>query len=357
MTGNKFYVATDSQTIIEFPSEKIVYFGFEDFKLKIVEGDSCFICGASKKDKEFNDEHIIPNWILKRYELHSKLINITTERDVQYGRYVVPCCKECNSQLGDLIETPISKLLTKTYNELVDSLKADNGFLNLIYRWMSLLFFKTHLKDTYYRKVLDTRVDSGSLGDEYDWAGMHHIHCMCRVHYTDAVVNPNVYGSLLILPTINILVDKFDYADLMLGKTVMIILNEICIIAVLDDSAAITSMMNHVISKITGPLTPYQIKEFFVRMAHANMHLEPRPTFSSRINEQGKYEIDVDRPEECRVLEQQIITTGELLYKYAKDFIVPDLPNRDKILEEIREGKRGYILNEKGEFIQHKLPS
>ena len=126
MDGNSIYIATDKQTIIEYPSEKTVYFGFEDFKAKIVEGDCCFICGALKEEKEFNDEHIIPNWILRRYELHNRLINIATERNVQYGKYVVPCCKECNSQLGDLIETPLSKLLTKTYDELVESLKTDS---------------------------------------------------------------------------------------------------------------------------------------------------------------------------------------------------------------------------------------
>jgi len=351
----KLFFTTDRQTIIEAVTAKTVYFGLRDFKEKIVTGNCCFICGARPEEKEFNDEHIIPNWVLRRYKLHDKQINITPDRAVKYGGYVVPCCKECNTQLGKLVEEPVNELLTKSYNEMAAAIRADHNLFKLLYRWMCLLFFKTHLKDTYYPKELDRRIDHGKLGDQYDWQRMHHIHCMCRVHYTEAVLDPEVYGSLVILPTLNFDVNKFDYMDHMLGKTAMVMLGDVCIIAVLDDSAIVTNMIDHVLAKITGPLTNFQLKEFFLRMAHTNIHIEPRPIFSSTINANGEYAIEVQRPEECRIAEQQIITVGELLHFHAERFIADDLPNREQILLEIKQGKRAYILNEKGEFIQHKI--
>lgn len=353
----KLFITTDKQTIIEAVTGRTLYFGFEDFKEKIVQGGCCFICGAAPDEKEFNDEHIIPNWVLRRYKLHDKQIEITPERVIKYGRYVVPCCKECNTELGKLVEEPVNQLLTMPYDKIAEAIKENPNLFKLVYRWMCLLFFKTHLKDTYYPKVLDHRINVGKLADEYDWHGMHHIHCMCRVHYTGAVVQPDVYGSLLILPALNISADQFDYMDHMLGKTAMVILGEVCVIAVLNDSAIVTNMIDHVLAKITGPLTNFQLKEFFVRMVHTNIHIDPRPVFRSTINLQGEYAIEVQRPEQCKIVEEEIITVGELLHFHAEKFIPDDVPNREQILEEVKQGKRGYVLNEKGEFIQHTLPA
>ncbi|MGZ3858142.1 MAG: hypothetical protein ACXVMS_01335 [Flavisolibacter sp.] len=353
----KMFITTDKQTIIELPSEKTLYFGLEDFKEKIVTGNDCFICGASPEDKEFNDEHVIPNWVLRRYQLHNKRINITSERSVKYGSYTVPCCKQCNEELGRTVEAPVNELLKKPYTEIANAIKADRTLYQLLYKWMCLLFFKTHFKDTYLPKELDQRINAGKLGDHYDWAGMHHIHCMCRAHHTNAVIDQRVYGSLVILPVFDISVDRFDYMDNMVGKTAMVMLGDLCIIAVLDDSCACTLMFDHVLEKITGRLTPYQIKELFARMAHANIHLEPRPVFSSTITSGAVYEIQVQIPEEFGLSDNQIITTGEILHYYVNQFISDDIPDRDKILEEIKQGKRAYILNAEGEFIQHELPS
>jgi hypothetical protein len=43
---------------------------------------------------------------------------------------------------------------------------------------------------------------------------------------------------------------------------------------------------------------------------------------------------------------------GELLYNLCKD-MMPQIENREQILEEIKLGKRRYLMNEKGEFINH----
>jgi hypothetical protein len=144
---------------------------------------------------------------------------------------------------------------------------------------------------------------------------------------------------------LNIAVDKVDYMDHMFGKTAMVMLGDVCVIAVLDDSAIVTNMIDHVLAKITGPLTSFQLKEFFVRMAHTNIHLEPRPILRSTLNANGEYAIEVRRPEECRLAEQLIITVGELLNYHAERFFADDLPNREQILLEIKLGKRAYILN------------
>ena len=53
------------RTVINGKGE-IVFFGLKHFLDDIVKGDCCFICGAKPGSKQFNDEHIIPDWILRK---------------------------------------------------------------------------------------------------------------------------------------------------------------------------------------------------------------------------------------------------------------------------------------------------
>lgn len=107
-----------SSTIVN-DTGKILLFGFQHFIDEIVKGDCCFICGAKRGSKHFNDEHIIPDWVLKRFNLHAKCVNLTNATQFRYGQYKVPCCKDCNTELGKYYEEPISNLLSKPYREVV----------------------------------------------------------------------------------------------------------------------------------------------------------------------------------------------------------------------------------------------
>ena len=66
----------NSITILD-NKEKILLFSVEDFYNRIVIGSDCFICGASPVSKKFNNEHIFPDWLLAKYRLHQKGINLT----------------------------------------------------------------------------------------------------------------------------------------------------------------------------------------------------------------------------------------------------------------------------------------
>lgn len=92
---------------------KTIFFSYEDFIKKNVDGNCCFICGAEALSKEFNDEHIIPNLVLTKFALHKKTITLPNGTKFNYGQYKIPCCKECNSELGETFETPVSELLKK----------------------------------------------------------------------------------------------------------------------------------------------------------------------------------------------------------------------------------------------------
>jgi hypothetical protein len=61
---------------------KVLVFSTKRFIEDICLGDCCFICGAKPDEKPFNNEHILPDWVLRRYDLFARTItqNYSAER-------------------------------------------------------------------------------------------------------------------------------------------------------------------------------------------------------------------------------------------------------------------------------------
>jgi hypothetical protein len=103
---------------------RVIFFSAKRFEQDIGLGDCCFICGAKPSDRPFNDEHILPEWLLRRYNLFSETIKLPNESLVRYDRYTVPCCVDCNRNMGETIERPISEVIQAG----PDAINAPRGF-------------------------------------------------------------------------------------------------------------------------------------------------------------------------------------------------------------------------------------
>src|ERR1700719_2400009 len=86
---------------------RVLLFSVDRFVNDIGEGDCCFICGASPGSQVFNNEHVIPDWLLAKHRFRSSRISLPNATDFIYGRYTIPCCQECNSQMAETYEKPI----------------------------------------------------------------------------------------------------------------------------------------------------------------------------------------------------------------------------------------------------------
>lgn len=203
---------------------KVLFFGLERFKREIVEGGGCFICGCSPKEHVFNDEHVIPDWLLREFDLHNKQISLPNLAGLKYSQYKVPCCVRCNSLLGQSFEIPVSKLLKGGYEAVCEHMKKNGPWL--LYLWLSLVFFKTHLKDRSLRFALDKRKGTEKIAEIYDWNTMHHIHCVIRSIYTGIPLNQKIMGSFFLLPAkMASHIEPFDYIDLFFTKTIFLRFN------------------------------------------------------------------------------------------------------------------------------------
>ena len=334
---------------------RILLMSCQRFIDEIVMGDACFVCGASPKNKTFNDEHVIPRWILRRFGLFDKQITLPTGERRHYRGYRVPCCVDCNSLLGKTVETPVSQLLDGDYEAVARRL--DEPALRLLFTWLSLLFFKIHLKDRSVRLHKDPRLGLEAVGDAYDWGDMHHLHAVARSPYTRASLLPEVIGSLQVYEITGELThDGWDYLDFTFDQTVIVRIGRIGIVATLNDSTAAESAWSDRLDVIDAPISELQLREIGAMFALANRDLIDRPVFSTLVYDKAFTMIACQRPPlRLKDFEQQAF--GHVLlfavrnYVEAKAIMVDGTRDPEQVAAAISTGNVRF-LTFNGEFIR-----
>lgn len=349
-----YYLHGESKNIITPKSRKIIHYSYTDFIQSVVEGNCCFICGAKPDSKPFNDEHVIPKWILTHFGTQDSFTILPNKARIKYSQYKVPCCQECNSELGKKIEAPISTFLRRSYDEICDDLEKNDRLYLKLFHWMCLLFFKTHYKDCFIRMEKDHRIQSGTIASTYCWHELYHIHSMARQHYTKAQISDRVYGSIMVFEAIDE-PNEFDYLDNLNSNVMMIKVGKIVVFAVLNDSRFCLALYRTFLSKISGALTIVQIREIFARLRYANQNILERPRFYTEIERKKGHRIKAIIPKEIALLnkEEENVSLFKLMRFYLEDIMSNDVPNREQLLKDIEEGRAQFILDEHGKFFQY----
>jgi len=263
--------------------KSVLHFSADRFARDICDGDCCFICGASPKDVKFNREHVLPDWIIRKYGLHKQTITLPNGQQHQYGTYKTPCCVECNSLLSEVYEQPLSKVLSSGHDAVVSYVR--NGGAQTLFTWLALIFLKTHLKDTSLR--LHLREDAGkqSIAADYAWRDFHHLHCLARSAYTGAHIESEAFGSLMVVPTkIEPEMIPFDLIDLSVAQTLVLRMDDFALCATFNDGCAVNIGLQSLLGKIRGALNWIQTRELAAQFACCNLHLKNRPTFHTRLD-------------------------------------------------------------------------
>ena len=337
---------------------RILLMSCQQFVDEVVMGDACFVCGALPRDKAFNDEHIIPRWVLRRFGLFDKQITLPTGERRHYRGYRVPCCVDCNSLLGETVETPISKLLDGDYQAVMKRL--DEPALELLFIWLSLLVFKIHLKDRSVRLHSDPRIGPEVVGDFYDWGEMHHLHAVARSPYTRASLLPGVIGSLRVYEIAGeFTYDRWDYIDFSYDQTIVIRFGNIGIVATLNDATAGESAWSDRLDVIDGPIPELQLREIGAMFALANRDLIDRPAFSTLVYDKAFAMIVCKRPP-LRLKDFDPKAFGQVLlfavrdYVQVKSIMVDGSREPEKVAAAIATGYVRFLTRD-GEFIRPEI--
>jgi hypothetical protein len=268
---------------IEDHTGKILFFSKDRFVAEICLGRCCFICGAQPGSKAFNDEHVIPEWVLRKFNLFDRTLNLPNGTMVKYARYKVPCCAECNSLMGRQIEERISKVVNAGPDAVQNHIANGNSLE--VFVWLGLIFLKTHLKDRDYRVHLDRRQADTKIGDLYDWETLHHMHCLVRCFVNGAHLEKEVFGSLggFAAKSENG-GDRFDYGDVFDAQTMMIRLDDVALVTTFNDACGAIQGAMPRLNRIEGPLSEIQAREVMVDFAFMNLSIKERPKFYTECN-------------------------------------------------------------------------
>lgn len=334
---------------------RVILFSVERFVRDIACGNCCFICGADRGEATFNDEHVLPDWILRKHALHSRTINLPNATQVRYGQYKIPCCKSCNSTLADTFETPISSIVGGGYHKVIEYVQENGPWR--IFAWLALIFLKTHLKDLALRLERDHRKGDSRIGDLYAWEELHHIHCIARSFFSGAKIDEGVLGSCCILPVKpSLSYDAFDYHDLHDARTILLSLGTTCFIAVLNDAGIASHCFRDQLQRIDGPLSPVQLLEVMSYLAHINVRLKTRPTFVSKITVDDRYHISAHVPRVVELESGGREVYGEIFYHCTAHWLVAFRnPSIDAIREQVRAGDYTFLFDANGRFLDNSM--
>ncbi len=352
----------DSRTIKDSSGRTLV-FSVDDFIARICEGDGCFVCGQSRTAVPFNDEHVIPRWLLKRYGLFGKSITLPNGEQHSYGTYTMDCCMACNSLLGEYLENPMSEMLQGGFDKVDQQLRDPvNGLLRrkALFVWLCLLFIKTHLKDRQLRQHLDRRKGDARISDQYAWEMLHHIHCVARFPYVGGELAPSVVGTTRWFRIEDKMVDdQFDYFDLTFDHTMILRIGDLGVVAVLTDSGKCSQMLRDVLFAVEGQvLTMVQLRELGARLALANRQLLNRPNFYTAVDKRlGEARTFIGaKPNpglECEPLDHNQL--GEIMAFALGSFLdnleIDGVSGAEQVAAVIKEGRCSFFLDDEMRFM------
>ena len=339
--------------------ERVIFFSIPRFLEDICQADHCFVCGTSVNGIDLEKEHVLPDWLLRRHGLFDNTIGLPNGNRVKYPLYKVPCCVTCNRNLGRLLEEPVSAMLTKGYFHIRDHL--DQRLAGTFYLWLCLIYFKTHYKDLFLKDDLRKPLLNNRISDRYELGELHHIHCMARACYTHPAVDSAAVGSLFILhAAIADHYEHFDFLDLYEASILLLRSGDVALIAVLNDASICQGYIGQLLSRVTGPLSPTQLREILAHVAAANLALPNRPTFSSRVSAEGTYEIRADvpvNPDVIQMDDEERAGFGRILEFALEPFLT--VPFRgfstEDVRKQIRLGGFTVLFNADGTFNEESL--
>ena len=331
---------------------RVFYFSIERFRSTVCNGRSCIVCGRTPEDTGFNEEHVIPDWVLRRFSLFDQRIVLPNSSSIPYRQMRMPCCKSCNGLYGRELEQPISRLLSKKYDVLIDEISEVEA--RRIISWLALIYVKLHLNDQRLRMDI-TDPQRGSIGQMHTWEFLHHSHCLARAPFTQEIFESDI-ASLVILPASTEQGwPRFDFVSMSLPRTMLFRIEDVALLVVLGDGGIARNIFETSLSKLEGPLSPIQVREVVANLAFISLSLDELPEIKTEFDfDRGLSRMLVRRP---RAITPSFDKTlyGQALHQCCFPIAqAMQLPNLSDLEQQLLSGECSFLLDRDGRFIQHE---
>ena len=144
----------------------------------------------------------------------------------------------------------------------------------------------------------------------------------------------------------------FDYLDLHDSKTLLLRVSDVCFITVLNDSRCSLIPFSKYLQRLSGGMSPLQLREVAAHLAFINLHLKERPEFFTMVDLHREKHI---MSAKCSIFveldDYEQSEFGEILNFCCREFLnVCNDENLEQIKEEVKQGKRTFLFDEDGNF-------
>jgi hypothetical protein len=167
-----------------------------------------------------------------------------------------------------------------------------------------------------------------------------------------------VFGSLLVLPAREEdFFERFDYGDLYEPQTLLLRIDSIAFICVLNDAGAARVLFQNHLNRITGALSPLQLREVAAHFAYLSVQLKNRPEFWTQVSARdatvgimGSH----DATAELRTYDAKLF--GKFMHRNCAPIIeAMQLPDANGILNDMLAGRWSFLFDDKGVFIADQM--
>jgi hypothetical protein len=132
-------------------------------------------------------------------------------------------------------------------------------------------------------------------------------------------------------------------------------IDEIAVIAVLDDSQGALNIFSDKLDMIGGPLSPLQAREIAAHFASINIHLAERTVFSTEFEvSSGECRIVAQRPSQLVLSDWDSEILGQIMHRICEEMLVV-FPNKSEILENIKTGRHTFLVDANGDFVSNSM--
>lgn len=97
--------------------------------------EKCFLCAESLLLGNYTEEHVIPRWAQKRYNLWNQQLVLLNQTSLPYRHLTVPCCDNCNRYRLKPLEDSLSQTVEHGRKSVLQL------GLKLLFLWLGKIFY------------------------------------------------------------------------------------------------------------------------------------------------------------------------------------------------------------------------
>jgi hypothetical protein len=238
--------------------------------------DRCFLCGAQLSTSNRSREHIFPRWLLQRFKLWNEELTLVNGTGIRYGRFSVPCCRDCNNG-------PLSRLETVAKRAVQAGFEAFCDLDPVVrYQWLLKIFYTIIFRESAFSFDRKTGPKGGTIWEPEMLERLRTGHVLLQsIRFNMEVVGTPPWSILCCRTRVfNDVKQNFDFLDNIFSMGLAIRINDIGVVACLEDNNALEQSWSQSWPELHSlVLQPIQFKELAVRFFYERYLLNRVPKF------------------------------------------------------------------------------